>query len=458
MRLMFIALVVHLSLFSNGVLAQEEFSLWLNELQQDAVAAGISDKTATATISHIELLPNVVMLDQAQPEFISPFNEYYQRRLDTQKIARGRDLLAQHAVILSQIEAQYGVPKAILLAFWGMETNYGLNQGNIDTLSALATLAYDGRRSGFFRNQLFDAMRMIDAGNANVDQFLGSWAGAFGNMQFMPTTFMLYAVDGDGDKQIDVVNSFADSFASAANYLSQVGWRKGEPVMIEVHLPANFEWQNARYNLRKPVSEWLRLGVTTMPAWQDTVNSKAILVGTSSNQYKSKKQSNLYKVAYKKVKNKRLKNSSLKNHPPLYVQFASNTLSNSALADINGQASIVLPQGWRGPAFMVFDNFDAVMDWNRSINYAISVVQLAKRINGEPDILGGQFAEAGALTFQQMLELQAALNARGFDAGEPDGLPGIQTQAAIRAYQLSQHIPADGYAGPNVFNIVKDAP
>lgn len=458
MRFMFIAPVVLLCLYSNAVLAQEEFSLWLNELKQEAVAAGISDKTATATISHIELLPNVVMLDRAQPEFISPFHEYSQRRIDTQKIAQGRELLAQHAVILSQIEAQYGVPKAILVAFWGMETNYGRDQGSIDTLSALATLAYDGRRSGFFRNQLFDAMRMIDAGNANVDQFRGSWAGAFGNMQFMPTTFMTYAVDGDDNKQIDVVNSFADSFASAANYLAQVGWRKGQPAMIEVHLPANFEWQNAQYNLRKSVAEWMRLGVTTMLAGHDTANGKLTLVSTSSNQYKPKIQSNLHKVAYKKAKNNNLKNNSLKNHPPLYAKFASNTLSNLAFGNINGQTAIVLPQGWRGPAFMVFDNFDVVMDWNRSINYAISVVQLAKRINGEPDILGGQFAEAGALTFQQMLELQAALNARCFDAGDPDGLPGIQTQAAIRAYQLSQHIPADGYAGPNVFNSLNDAP
>jgi membrane-bound lytic murein transglycosylase B len=455
---MFIAPVVLLCLFSNAVLAQEEFSLWLNELKQEAVTAGISDKTATATISHIELLPNVVMLDQAQPEFISTFHEYYQRRIDTQKIAQGRELLAQHAVMLSQIEAQYGVPKAILVAFWGAETNYGRDQGNIDTLSALATLSYDGRRSGFFRNQLFDAMRMIDAGNANVDQFFGSWAGAFGNMQYMPTTFMMYAVDGDGDKKIDVVNSVADSFATAANYLSQVGWRKGEPSMIEVHLPANFEWQNAQYNLRKPVAEWVRFGVTTMPDGHDTAYGKLTLVSTSSNKYKLKKHSNLHKVAYKKAKKNNLKINSMKNHPPLHTKFSSNTLLNSAFANIHGQAAIVLPQGWCGPAFMVFDNFDVVMDWNRSINYAISVVQLAKRISGEPDILGGQFAEAGALTFQQMLELQAALNARGFDAGEPDGLPGIQTQAAIRAYQLSQHIPADGYAGPNVFNSFKDAP
>lgn len=457
MRLLCIAQILILSLFcglfTNTVLAQEVFGVWLNELKQEAISAGISEKTAIATINHIELLPNVIQLDRAQPEFISPFQEYYQRRVDTQKITRGRELFDQHAVILNQIEMQYGVPKEILIAFWGMETNYSRHQGNIDTLSTLATLAYDGRRSVFFRNQLFDAMRMIDAGNANVDEFRGSWAGAFGNMQFMPSTFMTYAVDGDGDNQIDIVNSLADSFASAANYLSQVGWRKNEPVMVEVHLPPNFEWQRAQLNLRRPVSEWVKLGVTTMQASRGTTSAQLTLVRTSVNQHKSKiTQSHLHQVTYTKVKIKKLKSRSKHPEKSSSDEFSNVRLSNSAFANTNAQGAIVLPQGWRGPAFMVFDNFDAVMDWNRSINYALSVAQLAKRINGEPHILGGQFAEAGALTFQQMLTLQAALNARGFDAGEPDGLPGLQTQAAIRAYQMTQKIPADGYAGPSLFN------
>ena len=424
------------SVFTPISLAQEAFSVWLDELRQEAITAGISDKTVTTTIKDIQLLPNIIRLDRAQPEFISTFQEYYQRRVDTQKIANGRELLVQHEAILKQVEAQYGVPKAILIAFWGMETNYGHYQGDIDIISTLATLAYDGRRSIFFRNQLLDAMRMVDAGNVDVGQFHGSWAGAFGNMQFMPTTFMMYAVDGDGDKEIDVVNSVADSFASAANYLTQVGWRKSEPVMIEVYLPANFEWQNAQFNLRKSVSEWARMGVTTMQAARGVAKNEHALSLTSANKNKShKKQSNLHQVGYKKSKKINLRD-------PLTgtTEYSSNKLSSTTFANINIQGdiqgAIILPQGWRGPAFMVFDNFDAVMDWNHSINYVLSVTQLAKQINGEPHILGGQFAEAGALTFQQMLTLQASLNAQGFDAGDPDGLPGIKTQAAIRDYQL----------------------
>ena len=447
MKFFILSYIFFFSVFANTAFAREDLNVWLQQLKLEATSAGITEKTATATINHVEILPNIIVLDRAQPEFVSPFLDYYQRRVDALKISQGRKLLAQHAVLLDRIEMQYGVPKALLVAFWGMETNYGRYQGNIDTLSALATLAHEGRRASFFRNQLIDAMRMIDAGNAEPDQFVGSWAGAFGNMQFMPSTFINYAVDGDGDNKIDISNSTADAFASAANYLSQVGWRKGEPAMLEVQLPADFEWQNAQYILRKPVDEWAKVGVTAMR----TKNSSPIngLAKSNSANHKTKLKKvkpNLHQIKFKIYKT---------------TTSATNTQPNSAskypLPNVSGQAAIVLPQGWRGPAFMIFDNFDAVMDWNRSINYALSVVQLAKRISGEPHILGGQFAELGALSFLQMKALQAELNANGFDAGEPDGFPGKRTQEAVRAFQLSKHLPADGYASPNIFNYLKIA-
>ena len=440
MRLFIVFIVL---MFSNSALAKEDFNAWLNTFKQEALGAGISEKTTTNIVNHIEFLPNIIRLDLTQPEFISPFLEYYQKRVDARKIARGRELLIEHALFLNQIEAQYGVPKSILIAFWGMETNYGSYQGDIDTLSALATLAYEGRRAGFFRNQLLDAMHIVDAGYADIEQLHGSWAGAFGNMQFMPSTFMMFAVDGDGDDRIDIVNSTDDAFASAANYLSQVGWRKGEPVMIEVQLPANFEWENAQYTLRKPISEWVQLGVTAVRGRADVTDNSLDKTRTSI------KKSKVKKTGAKKTK---------KGLQVAYNSVTTTTLLTTTpikLPDMNAQAAIILPQGWRGPAFMVFDNFDAVMDWNRSINYALSVAQLAKRINGKPQILGGQFAEVGALSSEQLFDLQAILNAQGFDAGEPDGFPGKQTQAAIRAYQLSQQLPADGYASPDFYNNLK---
>jgi membrane-bound lytic murein transglycosylase B len=439
-------LFVCLFVFHNSnVFAHEDINIWLEELKQEAINVGITEKTASATINHVEILPNIIELDRAQPEFVSPFLDYYQRRIDAEKITQGRRILTQYAEMLDKIEVQYGVPKSLLVAFWGMETDYGRYQGNIDSLSALATLAHDGRRTSFFRNQLFDAMRMIDIGNADTENFVGSWAGAFGNMQFMPTTFMTYAVDGDDDKKIDVVNSTADAFASAANYLSQVGWQKGEPAMVEVQLPKDFDWKNAQYNLRKPVSEWLKLGVSTF----HSSNSTAMLTQAkvfSSNKKASvrKNKSSMHQVNF---------NINNTNYTDFHPQ--ANPSLKPSLPNVSGQAAIILPQGWRGPAFMVFDNFDAVMDWNRSINYALSVLQLAKRLNGEPHILGGQFAEIGALSFQQMKALQTQLNANGFDAGEPDGFPGSHTQEAVRAFQLSEGLPADGYASPNLFNYIK---
>jgi len=260
--------------------AQGEFSAWLQELQVEAREAGISEITAKNAIEKIELLPEVIMLDKSQPEFVSPFLEYYKRRVDAQKVQKGQQLLAEHAALLDRIEAQYGVSKYMLVAFWGMETQYGRSLGKLDVLSSLATLAYDGRRGEFFRAQLLDAMRMIDYGHASAESFAGSWAGAFGNMQFMPTTFMLYAVDGDNDNKIDVVNSLADAFASAANYLSSIGWREQQPVMLEVQLPENFEWQTAQFNFRRSIQDWAQSGVRMLqqdyvvPRLQQLVLSK----------------------------------------------------------------------------------------------------------------------------------------------------------------------------------------
>lgn len=454
MRLTTITVALLYLLYSSVAAAQEDFTVWLNELKQEAIAAGISEATATASINHIEFMPNVIKLDLAQPEFISPFLEYYSKRVDALKIARGRELLVSYEPLLNKIEAQYGVPKSLLIAFWGMETSYGSYQGDVDTLSTLATLAYDSRRAGFFRGQLLDAMRMIDAGHATVDQLHGSWAGAFGHMQFMPTTFITYAVDGDGDQQIDVVHSVADALASAANYLSQVGWRKDEPAMLEVQLPENFAWQNAQLILKKPIDDWACSGVSVIKSdiqsdrtidSAKTVQAPILIQKTATG---TRKSNRLNKAVYKKPVSKQIAGIALQNSPSV----TGNASPTAEFPHVAGQAAIILPQGWRGPAFMVFDNFDVIMDWNRSVNYALSVAQLAKRINGESRILGGQYAEAGALSFQQTFELQAALNALGFDAGEPDGFPGLQTQAAIRAYQLSQGLPADGYASPILFN------
>ena len=366
----------------------KDFSAWLQDFKVQAKAEGISAKTIKSTFKNAKFLPQVIVLDRAQPEFISPFLKYIDNRINPNKIALGRAMLQQNETLLSEIEAQYGVPKQILVAFWGLETHYGANKGNFGLPSSLMTLAYEGRREAFFRGQLLDTMRIVDAGHNTVAGMRGSWAGAMGNMQFMPSTLLKHGVDADGNGRINIWTSLPDSFASAANYLNKVGWQKGEIAMLEVKLPADFNYNLAQLQNRKSATKWEQIGVTAM------------------------------------------------DNQPLPAQ---------------DNAAILLPQGWQGPAFMVFSNFDVIMDWNRSVNYALSVAHLANQFTADKPIIAGADAENEALSFNQMWALQGKLNELGFDCGAPDGFPGLQTQTAIRQYQATQNLPQDGYASPSLY-------
>lgn len=364
------------------------FKQWVKTLKAEAKQEKISAKTIKSTFKNAKYLPRVIALDRSQPEFISTFLNYIDNRVTPNKIAHGRSLLQEHESLLSQVELQYGVHKTILVAFWGLETNYGGYQGDFGLPSALMTLAYEGRRADFFRAQLLDAMRIVDAKHNNVAGMRGSWAGAMGHMQFMPSTFVKYGVDADADGKINIWGSLPDAFSSAANYLAQVGWRKDEPAMLEVKLPANFDYTLAQLNNKKSTKKWTELGVRDM---------------------------------------------------------------NDQLLPEFDNAAIILPQGWQGPAFMVFSNFDVIMDWNRSVNYALSVAHLANQFESEKPIIAREQAESGSLSFNQMWALQAKLNELGFDCGQPDGFPGLKTQEAIRQYQATKNLPQDGYASPSLY-------
>ena len=374
--------------FSAQAFDEEEFSTWLDEFKQEAEAENISTKTIKATFKKAKYLPQVIVLDRAQPEFISPFLSYLEKRVTPNQIAHGRAMLQAHEILLNQIEGQYSVPKNVLVAFWGLETGYGANKGNFGLPSALMTLAYEGRRAEFFRGQLLDTMRIVDAKHNTVAGMRGSWAGAMGHMQFMPSTMLKHGVDADEDGRIDIWKSLPDAFASAANYLAKTGWRKDEPAMLEVKLPANFDCSLAYLNNRKKSADWSQLGVRDMDD----------------------------------------------NLLPAF--------DNSA---------ILLPQGYKGPAFMVFSNFDVIMDWNRSVNYTLSVAHLANQFVAEKPIIAGVEAEKAGLSFNQMWALQARLNELGFKSGEPDGFPGSKTQVAIRQYQATKNLPQDGYASPSLY-------
>jgi membrane-bound lytic murein transglycosylase B len=383
-----IAVYFLLNCFGAQALDSKDFNNWLKHLKAEAREEKISSRTIKNTFKTAKFLPRIIVLDRSQPEFISTFINYIDNRVTPNKIARGRAMLQANQTLLSEVETQYGVPKNILVAFWGLETNYGGNQGDFGLPSALMTLAYEGRRAEFFRSQLLDTMRIIDAKHNTVAGMRGSWAGATGHMQFMPSTLLKHGVDADFDGKINIWTSLPDAFASAANYLANTGWRKDEPVMMEVKLPAGFDYGLAQLNNRKSAEKWSILGVRDM-------NNQLL--------------------------------------PPL------------------DNAAIILPQGYLGPAFMVFSNFDVIMDWNRSVNYALSVAHLANQFTADMPIIARDLAESGGLSFNQMWALQAKLNELGFDCGAPDGFPGLKTQAAIRQYQASKNLPQDGYASPSLY-------
>ncbi|MDT8397592.1 MAG: lytic murein transglycosylase [Pseudomonadales bacterium] len=364
---------------------QQPFSEWLQDLRTEALGLGISATTVDAALASVEApLPRVIELDQSQPEFMQTFSAYMKSRITDGRIARGQALLMEHAELLGRIERQYGVPAHYLVAFWALESNFGDFTGGFSVINALATLAYDPRRSAFFRDELLTALKIADAGHISVDRMTGSWAGAMGQCQFMPSTFARYGVDGDGDRRIDIWNSLPDVFASAANFLSHSGWKADERWGREIILPSNFDFSLSGTNIRKSVTEWNRLGITRAD-------------GSSLGQ-----------------------------------------------ADMPG--SVILPAGAGGPAFLAYDNFRTTMVWNRSILYALSVGHLADRFAGAGPLVHMPASEEKALSRVEVLELQKILNDLGFDAGTPDGVLGSKTREAVRNYQAQNDLPTDGYA------------
>lgn len=371
----------------------EGFQSWLLALRQEALALQITPEAVDATLRHVSYLPKVVELDRKQPEFVSSFSGYINRRIQPRVIAKAKQMVQDYQGVLYVVEERYQVPQEVLVAFWGLETNFGGFMGDIPLASALATLSYEGRRAEFFKRELLNLMRVVAREQRYDSPVLGSWAGATGHMQFMPSTLLKYGVDADADGKVDIWASYPDVFNSAANYLSQAGWQAGQPVSVQISLPAGFDYSQAQWQLNKPVREWVKLGVTGVP---------------------------------------------------------DDVLALS-------QAAILLPQGFDGPAYMVFPNFDVIMQWNRSINYALAVSLFSQQLR-QPAYTLQMPPEPPALSYQQMWALQEALNAKGFDCGAPDGFPGAKTQAALRRYQASEGLPQDGYAGADIYSRLMTTP
>jgi len=368
--------------------AQQAFDVWLQEFRQDALARGISRETLDGALGGVAPLPRVLELDRRQSEFTLGFRDYLDRAVSPDRIARGQALRGREAVLLERLERQWGVPGRFLTAFWGLETNYGDYTGNFPVIAALATLAHDPRRSGYFRGELLNALRILDAGHIRPENMTGSWAGAMGQVQFMPSTFLAHARDGDGNGRIDIWGSRADALTSAASFLHDLGWRPGQTWGREVRLPAGFDPGLAGLQGGRPLAAWDRAGV-------------------------------------RRADGRRLPEADIR-------------------------AALLLPSGYRGAAFLVYPNFNVIMKWNRSVSYALAIGHLADRINGAGPLVTPRGPDDIAISREDIIALQMRLNALGFDAGEADGLAGSRTRQAIRAYQQAQGLPADGTPTPGL--------
>lgn len=370
-------------LVAGPALGADDFERWLNGVKQEALAAGVSEGTVDRALARAQPIPRVVQLDRRQPEFTRTFWRYIEGRVTPERIRRGRQELAANKPLLDLVSRHYGVQPRILVALWALESNFGDNTGGFDAVSALATLAHDNRRGAFFRKELLTLLKIMDEGDIRIDA-MSSWAGAMGQPQFMPTTYEGYAVDFDGNGRRDLWNSLADVFGSAANYLKAAGWQPNQTWGREVLLPPGFDHSLAELDVKKPVSEWAALGVR-----------------------------------------------DARGRP---------------LPDPDVEASIILPGGVYGaPAFMIYPNFRTIMAWNRSILYAIAVGHLADRIAGGGPFVTPRPAREEALSTSQVKEIQSLLISNGFEVGEADGVVGPKTRGAIRAYQKSARLPADGF-------------
>ncbi len=358
------------------------FERWLADFKREAAAQGISASAIAAASPYLVLDQRIINIDRGQRFFAQSFLEMSDKMLAGGRLSNGAAKIKQHQALFAREEREFGVPAPVITAFWGLESDFGAGQGKDQAIKSLATLAYDCRRPDMFRGHLFDALRLIERGDLRADEMIGSWAGELGQTQFMPSEYMAYAVDYDGDGKRNLIRSVPDVIGSTGKYLVHLGWRRGEPWMQEVRVPANLKWQEADLTIQHSVSQWASWGVTRA--------------------------------------------------------------NGQALPASNLRASLVLPLGRFGPAFLAYDNFQAYLKWNQSLMYSLTAAYYATRLDGAPAMNRGS-PNIPKLSFDETRELQQLLERRGYDVGRIDGLLGIKSRSAVREQQIKLGLPADSW-------------
>jgi len=357
------------------------FDAWVEQFKRDAVAQGISPQVVAAAAPELVFDPSVIRRDQGQAVFSRTFVDFANRLLGGGRIPNGAAAIKKNQALFAQVEKEFGVPPEVIAAVWGLESDYGAVFGKFKILPSLATLAYDCRRGDQFRGELMDALRVIQRGDQRVETMTGNWAGEFGGMQFTPSNYIKYGTDFDRDGRVDMINSKADTLASAANYLKSIGWKRGEPWLQEVRVPDKLPWHEADLDIYHPVSQWESWG----------------------------------------------------------VRAAHGKLPQGL------QAALILPMGRKGPAFLAFPNFKVFIDWNSAFVYSTTVAYFATRLGGAPSMNQDGAKDIEAFSLEQMMQLQTLLNKQGFDAGDVDGKIGSGTRAAVKKAQLKYGLPADSW-------------
>jgi lytic murein transglycosylase len=362
--------------------SQAEIGRWLQSFKLEAVAQGISPSTVSMALDGLTYDPTVIAKDRGQGVFAQSFLQFSGRMVSANRLSVGSSLLKKYAPTFAQIQQKYGVPGPVLVGFWGLETDFGKVMGNMNTLRSLATLAFDCRRPDEFREQLLDALRVIERGDLTPGEMRGPWAGEVGQFQFVPSVYYKYAVDFDGDGVRNLISNTPDALASAANYLDGLGWKPGQPWLEEVRVAADMPWDQADVTIKKPRSFWAQHGVT---------------------------------------------------YP-----------SGKPIPADNLPAGLLLPMGRNGPAFLTYPNFDVYLEWNKSLVYSTTAAYYATRLAGAPPLSRGN-SPVETLSLAEMKELQQLLARRGFDVGKIDGVIGAASRDAIRTMQVKYGLPADGY-------------